>query len=77
MKLKQREFLEETDNAMTMCIQIKFVLTVLRDFCEFNEYTNDKFIGMTTLAEFLLSKNNRLYDQIENIETYAGKLDFD
>lgn len=76
MNIRQREFLEETTNAMEMCMQIKFLLTVLRDFCEFNEDASDKFLGLTILSEFLLSKNNHLYDQIEKVETFAGKLDF-
>lgn len=76
MKKQQREFLEDVDNATHICFEIKWLLTVLRDYCEYNEYTNDKFLGLTELTELIINKNSELLDQMDGIESFFPKLDF-
>lgn len=56
MKQQQREFLKETDYAMRVCSEIEFILNVIRDYCEYNEDTNPKFLGLTLMSEILLAK---------------------
>ncbi len=76
MTPQQRKFLEEVDNATHICFEMKWLLTVLKDYCEYNESTNDKFLALTGFTEYILNKNSKLLNKIENIETYVGKLDF-
>lgn len=76
MEPLQRKFLEDVDNATHICFEIKWLLTVLRDYCEFNEDSNDKFLGLTELTELIINKNSELLDQMDGIESFFQKLDF-
>lgn len=73
MKQQQREFLQETDNAMKTCSEIEFILKILRDYCEHNENKNEKFLGLTLMTELLLEKSRGLYNQIDTAQRYMLK----
>ncbi|MCM1009622.1 MAG: hypothetical protein NC390_01925 [Fusobacterium sp.] len=68
MKPERRELIAETDIAMRICSEIEFILTILSDYCEYNEDSNRKFLGVTLISKLLLEKNRGLYNLIDKVQ---------
>lgn len=74
MDSKQFEFIKKTSDAIETCVEIQNLLVLLKDFCAYNEENSDKFSGLVSLTELLLSKNDSLFEQINDIEIHSLQL---